>query len=206
MGLNKDQHTFIAYTRKHFERLGDKYGIEAPWREVKIFHYGAYPNCAVYVEGDKEQPTIIPIFHLFKAPYNIKDNDITPSLLKAFFAEDQPIEVKKMAVKSIGQLAFEVFHDSLGVPCDWETLPTPNQIAWNETATVVRYAHHLIDRPITVETVIKIPCEHDYQRISSDPMDGSVRCTKCHDEMLGGRVVEETVDGGGIKVTGAGTG
>lgn len=84
-----------------------------------------------------------------------------------------------MSTKSIGQLAFEVFHDSLGIKCDWITLPSPNQIAWNEAATVVRYAHHLVEHP-------KTPCKHDYQRISSDPMDASVRCTKCDYTLLGG--------------------
>jgi hypothetical protein len=88
--------------------------------------------------------------------------------------------------KSIGQLAFEVFHDSIGQPCNWETLPPANQIAWNETATVVRYAHHLVDRP-----TIRVEMHVDQEDIDKTEKKNEA----------GGNIVEETVDGGGIGVS-----
>ena len=81
-----------------------------------------------------------------------------------------------MSAKSIGELNYGVFQESQGKANIWDNLPPSQQIAWNEAATVVRYAHLLVERVIEV-------------RLNAE----------------GGRIIEETVNGG-MRVEGGGTG
>ena len=46
--------------------------------------------------------------------------------------------------RTLGRIAFEIFHQALNELCDWDTLPIKYKVAWNEMAISIQYAHNFL--------------------------------------------------------------
>lgn len=67
--------------------------------------------------------------------------------------------------KTLGQIAYEVHCEVSGRPMAWDDLSSRAQVAWNETAVVIQYAHHFM-------TTVDEPGEASTKRIITEMVDG----------------------------------
>lgn len=127
-------------------------------------------------------------------------------------------------IKTLGQIAFEIFQELMGNDINWEDVTPKAQAAWNEIATIMHYSHHFTS-PTLNQVVTNLPCPHNnytafntdgvrhctqcgaedycthtWVKENEDPLDIVRRCVIC--KKLSGIVIEETVLGGSSKLSG----
>lgn len=128
-------------------------------------------------------------------------------------------------------MAYEVHCSITGRPMSWDDLSTLAQVAWNETAVVIQHAHRFmtqVEEP-GVSSAAMLCANHEW---SEPGLHGIVKCVHCdmtrtperlckhewvcdpykpddiycfHCGKIKGEVIEETVDGGGARMTSTGS-